>query len=75
MTGKTAGRPDSGDWNKYIAYMDAQLAELLGGEYGQIGGIWFDGWWDQQTKRVEGNEERRSAGDERSIGTCGGRTT
>ena len=29
MTGRTAGRPDSGDWDKYIAYMDAQLAELL----------------------------------------------
>jgi alpha-L-fucosidase len=53
MTGKTAERPDSGDWEKYIAYMDAQLAELLSGEYGLIGGIWFDGWWDQQTKRGE----------------------
>jgi alpha-L-fucosidase len=30
--------------------MDAQLAELLGGRYGEIGGIWFDGWWDQQDK-------------------------
>lgn len=56
MTGKTAERPDSGDWEKYIAYMDAQLAELLSGEYGQIGGIWFDGWWDQQTKRGEGQK-------------------
>lgn len=53
MTGRTAGRPDSGDWNKYIAYMDAQLAELLGGEYGKVGGIWFDGWWDQQSKRFD----------------------
>jgi alpha-L-fucosidase len=57
MTGRTAGRPDSGDWNKYLDYMDAQLAELLSGEYGQIGGIWFDGWWDQQTKRVTGKEK------------------
>jgi alpha-L-fucosidase len=53
MTGHTAGRPDHGDWNKYLAYMDAQLAELLSGEYGQVGGIWFDGWWDQQSKRFE----------------------
>ncbi len=53
MTGQTAGRPDHGDWNKYLAYMDAQLAELLSGEYGQVGGIWFDGWWDQQSKRFE----------------------
>lgn len=43
MTGGTAARPDSGDWDKYIAYMDGQLAELLSGEYGPIGGIWFDG--------------------------------
>ena len=26
--------------------MDAQLSELLTG-YGEIGGIWFDGWWDK----------------------------
>jgi alpha-L-fucosidase len=57
MTGGTAGRPDSGEWEKYIAFMDAQLAELLSGEYGPIGGIWFDGWWDQQTKRVKGKEK------------------
>lgn len=45
-TGKTAGRPESGDWYKYLDYMDAQLAELLT-NYGPIGGIWFDGWWDR----------------------------
>jgi alpha-L-fucosidase len=33
------------------------LAELLSGEYGQVGGIWFDGWWDQQTRRFDGREE------------------
>jgi alpha-L-fucosidase len=47
-TGKTAGRPEEGDFNKYLDYMDAQLAELCGGDYGPIAGIWFDGWWDQQ---------------------------
>ena len=26
--------------------MDAQLKELLTG-YGEVGGIWFDGWWDK----------------------------
>ena len=56
MTGQTAGRPDHGDFQKYLAYMDAQLAELLSGKYGQVGGIWFDGWWDQQAKREEGHE-------------------
>jgi len=40
------GRPESGNWNKYIDYMNAQLTELLT-NYGEIGGIWFDGMWDQ----------------------------
>jgi alpha-L-fucosidase len=45
-TGLTAGRPDRGDWYHYLDYMDAQLRELLT-NYGEIGGIWFDGWWDK----------------------------
>jgi alpha-L-fucosidase len=45
-TGQTAGRPEKGDWYKYIDYMDAQLKELLT-NYGEIAGIWFDGWWDR----------------------------
>lgn len=40
------GRPDHGDWNAYLDYMDAQLRELLT-NYGPIGGIWFDGMWDK----------------------------
>ena len=45
-TGRTAGRPDSGQFSKYRDYMDAQLRELLT-NYGPIGGIWFDGEWDR----------------------------
>ena len=45
-TGQAAGRPDRGDFPKYLDYMDAQLRELLT-NYGEIGGIWFDGWWDR----------------------------
>jgi len=45
-TGQTAGRPESGDFNRYLEFMDGQLRELLTG-YGDIGGIWFDGWWDK----------------------------
>jgi alpha-L-fucosidase len=41
------GRPESGNWDQYIDYMNAQLTELLT-NYGDIGGIWFDGWWDQK---------------------------
>ena len=46
QTGRKAGRPEQGNFDRYIDYMDAQLEELLTG-YGPIGGIWFDGWWDQ----------------------------
>jgi alpha-L-fucosidase len=45
-TGRATGRPESGDWNKYLDFMDQQLTELLT-NYGQIGGIWFDGMWDK----------------------------
>ncbi|MDZ7723024.1 MAG: alpha-L-fucosidase [candidate division KSB1 bacterium] len=46
-TGKSAGRPDTGNWDAYIDYMNAQLTELLTG-YGDIAGIWFDGMWDKR---------------------------
>lgn len=45
-TGKGTGRTKQGDWKAYIAFMKAQLTELLT-NYGEIGGIWFDGHWDQ----------------------------
>jgi alpha-L-fucosidase len=45
-TGKAAGRPESGDWNRYIDFMDRQIEELLT-NYGPLGGIWFDGMWDK----------------------------
>lgn len=44
-TGLSSGRPESGNWYQYLDFMDGQLAELLT-NYGEIGGIWFDGWWD-----------------------------
>jgi len=45
--GSYTGRPESGNWNKYIDYMNTQLSELLT-NYGEIGGIWFDGMWDKK---------------------------
>lgn len=48
MTGNVyTGRPESGDWDRYIEYMNEQITELLT-NYGEIGGFWFDGWWDQK---------------------------
>ena len=52
-TGEFSGRPDDGNFNRYLDYMDAQLSELAGGRYGKIGGIWFDGWWDQQLRTLK----------------------
>ena len=45
-TGQTAGRPAKGDPKRYVAYYQGQVRELCT-NYGAIGGIWFDGWWDK----------------------------
>ncbi len=44
-TGRNTGRPESGEWTRYLDFMDAQLTELLT-NYGPLGGVWFDGMWD-----------------------------
>jgi len=44
--GRAAGRTGGGDFARYLAFMNAQLTELLT-HYGEIGGIWFDGMWDK----------------------------
>src|SRR5262249_22475298 len=60
-TGQSSGRPEQGDFSKYLDYMDAQIAELCSGRYGPIAGIWFDGWWDQQLKKQErGTDPRKT---------------
>ena len=46
-TGQASGRPESGDFNTYLDFMDAQLTELLT-NYGPVAGIWFDGIWDRR---------------------------
>ena len=46
-TGRGTGRPNpKGDWKNYYTFMNNQLTELLT-NYGPVGAIWFDGWWDQ----------------------------
>lgn len=47
-TGLASGRPESGDFGKYLDFMDGQLTELLNGDYGKLAGIWFDGIWDKK---------------------------
>jgi alpha-L-fucosidase len=45
-TGHFAGRDAKGDWKRYVAYYQGQVRELCT-NYGELGGIWFDGWWDR----------------------------
>ena len=45
-SGQYSSRPVPGSWYQYLDYMDTQLTELLR-NYGEIAGIWFDGWWDK----------------------------
>lgn len=46
-TGRGTGRPNpAGNWSSYYTFMNNQLTELLT-NYGPVGAIWFDGWWDQ----------------------------
>ena len=48
FTGHGTGRDASkADWDHYYDFMNAQLTELLT-DYGEIGAIWFDGWWDHE---------------------------
>lgn len=46
-TGRTTGKdPSKTDWPAYYQFMNNQLTELLT-NYGPIGAIWFDGYWDR----------------------------
>ena len=45
-SGRWDGRPAGGQWQRYLDFMNAQLTELLT-NYGEIGGVWFDGMWDK----------------------------
>jgi alpha-L-fucosidase len=45
-TGSSAGREDKGDWKRYVTFYQGQIRELCT-NYGEIGGIWLDGWWDR----------------------------
>ncbi len=56
-TGQFSGRTGKGDYASYLQFMKNQLTELLT-NYGEIDGIWFDGYWDQTAP--EGSADRSS---------------
>lgn len=39
------------DWNSYYKFMNSQLTELLT-DYGKVGAIWFDGYWDHDSDSI-----------------------
>ena len=48
-TGLGTGRPkNQQDWKHYQRFMNDQLTELLT-NYGKVGAIWFDGFWDHDS--------------------------
>lgn len=52
QTGKGTGRVKGlSDMNTYMKFMKGQLKELLT-NYGKIGAIWFDGWWDHEKDSI-----------------------
>lgn len=55
-TGKGTGRKTQGKWEDYIQFMKNQLTELLT-NYGEVGGIWFDGYWDQMEEESAHRKE------------------
>lgn len=55
-TGRGCKRLDKADWNSYYTFMNNQLTELLT-NYGEIGAIWFDGWWDHDEDKPPFNWE------------------
>lgn len=56
FTGLHSGRPESGNWNNYLQYMNRQIEEILT-EYEDIAGIWLDGWWDRPSHETWRTEE------------------
>ena len=55
--GQGTGRRGMGDYARYLQFMKNQLTELLT-NYGEISGVWFDGYWDQTAP--EGAADRSS---------------
>jgi alpha-L-fucosidase len=53
-TGHYTGRTGPSNWPSYYKFMNNQLTELLT-NYGPVGAIWFDGWWDHDSDKTPFN--------------------
>jgi len=49
-SGRKNGRIMQEDWDSYYQFMSNQVKELLT-NYGPVGAIWFDGWWDHRNDK------------------------
>lgn len=58
-SGHGTGRTGTANYSSYHKFMNNQLTELLT-NYGKIGGIWFDGHWDQAPDFPWGYDETYS---------------
>lgn len=50
-TGLNTGRVSRPDYDSYFSFMKTQLKELLT-NYGNIGALWFDGYWDHDSDTI-----------------------
>ena len=50
-TGLKTGRKLKPNYDSYFEFMKTQVTELLT-DYGDIGGLWFDGYWDHDADSV-----------------------
>ena len=50
-TGLSTGREQHPDYDSYFGFMKRQIAELLT-DYGPIGALWLDGYWDHDKDKV-----------------------
>ena len=48
---RATGTPDM---DRYVSYLKGQLKELLGGDYGKVGILWFDGEWESPWTEARG---------------------
>ncbi|MEH6681647.1 MAG: alpha-L-fucosidase [Sediminicola sp.] len=65
-TGNKTGRPESGNWEDYLTFQNAQIEEIATNY--EIAGFWFDGWWDQSPTK-KGDQKITYTGNDWDLAT------